>query len=713
MLMSDALKRLAQKAGVAVHFSDAGLSRRSYDVDEGVIKFVLRDLGYAVDTEAQIAESLERIENVRWQRALESIYVRVEDNLFFDVVYPAAETVDDFMLFDAQNNKVGIEVAPDGVPERKELNGVEYLRQQYRISGVAAIGYYVLAVKIADKIYRAELAVAPRHGYEPEVLGQKIWGFAIQLYSVNSKRNWGVGDFTDLGTLVELAARSGASIIGLNPLNTLAHDYPENASPYQSISRLYLNPIYIDIEKVPEFTAADRASAAAAIAEIKGQEFICYDKIYRLKTRWLEQCYERMLQNKKSGRYAEFSAFCAQEGRELDNLAAFQAIYEEKTKTIWGGWMAWPEDLRSPDGAAVEDYVRQHRQRVDFFKFMQFEAARQFAAAQALVEKNGLRIGFYRDLAVGVGKDSAEFWSNKDVFVPHSGAGAPPDAFFPCGQKWGLGCFSPQELKERQYEPFIRVLRANMKNAGAVRVDHVMSLMRLFVIPDDGGSGTYVYYNFEDMLNLLTLESSLNRCLIVGESIGNVPEGFLEALQARRIYSLSVLWAERSGAGWGGFYAPEHYPADAVTSVGTHDMPPLRMWWFGYDIELARSLGMMNDEEKTNGYHKREADRRHLLDSLDAAGVWPQDRLRRGDYLYGESCPEGLAEAVHTFMAKSSSKVFLLQLEDVFEVACQQNLPGTDIDVYPNWRRRLPVALEDVPADERYVRNVNAVKRWR
>lgn len=711
--MSEALNNLARKAGVAVHFTDAGLSRKSYDVDENVIRFVLNDMGYPCADDAEAEQSAARIEQERWQRPLENIYVCVEDNIVFDVVYPAAETVGEIMLFDEKNHKVAVTAEEAGEAESRTVGGAELLRRQYKMTGSLNIGYYVLAVKLGDKIYRSRLAVAPRHAFEPEALKNKIWGFAIQLYSVNSKRNWGVGDFTDLCALVELAAQNGASIIGLNPLNTLAHDYPENASPYQSISRLYLNPIYIDLEKVPEFTGADKAAAADEIAVVKAQEFIDYDKVYRLKTYWLEQCYERFLKQKNSGRYAEFAGYCAREGRELENLAAFQAIYEEKTKTVWGGWAAWPEELRSPDSAAVGEYVQKNQKRVDFFRFMQFEAARQFAEAQDLVEKRGLQIGFYRDLAVGVGKDSAEFWSSKEVFIPHVGAGAPPDAFFPCGQKWGLGCFSPKELKERQYEPFIRVLRANMKNAGAIRVDHVMSLMRLFVIPDDMDCGTYVYYNFDDMLNLLTLESCLNRCMIVGESIGNVPEGFLDALQRHNIYSLSVLWAERAAAGWGGFYAPEHYPSNAVTSVGTHDMPPLKMWWFGYDIELAYSLGMMSYEDKTGSYHKREADRKHLLDSLDAAGVWPEDRLRRGDCLYGEGYPEGLEEAVHRFMAKSSSRVFLLQLEDVLLVDKQQNLPGTDIDTYPNWRLRLPVALEDLAADEKYIRNVNAVRKER
>ncbi len=216
------------------------------------------------------------------------------------------------------------------------------------------------------------------------------------------------------------------------------------------------------------------------------------------------------------------------------------------------------------------------------------------------------------------------------------------------------------------------------------------------------------------MLNIVALESYLNKCVIVGESIGNVPEGFVETLKERNIHSLSVLWAERAGAGWGGFLAPYDYPPHAFSSVGTHDMPPLKMWWCGYDIEEAAKLGQIaSEEEKANAYHKREADRGMLLSSLDAAGVWPEDKPRSGNFIYGEKYPEGIEEAVHRYIARSSSRVVLVQLEDFLQVEKQQNLPGTDRDKHPNWRLKLPMDLEDLESSSAYIRNVAAIKKER
>ena len=236
----------------------------------------------------------------------------------------------------------------------------------------------------------------------------------------------------------------------------------------------------------------------------------------------------------------------------------------------------------------------------------------------------------------------------------------------------------------------------------------------LYVIPDALEEGTYIYYNFADMLNLVALESCLNKCVVVGESIGNVPDGFLDAISAKNIHSLSILWAERWDCGWGDFRQPGQYPKDAFASVATHDIAPLKMWWFGYDIELSYSLGLIGSvEDRTSAYHKREADRGKLLAALDQAKVWPEDKQRSGDYIYGEKYPEGIEEAVMRFMSRSASPVFLAQLEDILHVEKMQNLPGTDRDKHPNWRRKIPVDLEDLADDIAYIRCVQAIKKER
>ncbi|MBR1606011.1 MAG: 4-alpha-glucanotransferase [Alphaproteobacteria bacterium] len=715
--MSELLHQLADKLGIATSFRDGGLIPKEYKVEDKIIRFFADKLGYKAGSDDEIKKSLEDFDKRRWQKTLASINVVECDDIWFDAVVSTTFSPSDFR-FEITSRQTGEKVNVDyqifDTQERRTIGKTTYIKWCFKIYTRMEIGYYDIEVNIGGHKYKMVLAVAPETCYENEIIkNSKIWGYALQLYSVRSNRNWGVGDFTDLAEFIRMCGRCGADIIGLNPLNVLTHDFPENASPYCSISRLFLNPIYIDIENVPEFRWDDMKGQEYKLDEFRASELIKYEEIYPLKVKMLEKAYERFTQEKNYDRQQDYKNFCEAQGEELEKLATFQALYETKCKTIWGGWRAWEEEYKNPSSKAVKDYQKAHHDRIEFFKFMQFEADRQFNNACALIKQCGLKVGLYRDLAVGVGQDSAELWADSGLFIKESGAGAPPDAFFSTGQRWCLGAFNPYVLKDAAYEPYIKILRANMHNAGALRIDHVMGLMRLYVIPDTEDFGTYIRYNFRDMMNILAIESCLNKCHIVGESIGNVPAGFLEALEEKHIYSLSVLWAERQGSGWGGFSKPETYPEKAFTSVGTHDMSPLRMWWFGYDIALMKELDLSSYDDMIAAYHKREADRKFLLEALDNAKVWPEDKLRQGDYLYGEAYPEGIEEAVNRYVASSASKVFLAQLEDILHVEKLQNLPGTDIDKHPNWRRKLPVSLEKMEGDIAYIRNIAAIKKER
>ena len=711
--MDSALNILAEKLGIATSFLDGSQERKEHIVEDKMIKFFAEKMGYKAETEEEIQNSIAAFDKRRWQQSLEKIYVVEQGNVGFDLVIPAEQESENFALhLSSGKNQVPEPVSFDVInDEEYQLIGkTKYVRLKFIVTSALEIGYYDLDLQVANKHYKSVLAVCPQKCWQNEALNKKTWGYALQLYSLRSERNWGVGDFTDLGNFAQLAAKSGADIIGLNPLNVLSHDYPENASPYQSISRVYLNPIYIDVEAVPEFKAEDMADIKNDIDEFRQSELIQYEHIYPLKVRMLKKCYERFKQNTASERYKEFEKYVQAEGSELERLAVFQSLYHKYTQLNWGGWRAWPEEYRNPNSLAVKEYAKENVDEINFFKFMQFEASRQFELACKVVKDSGMKIGLYRDLAVGVGQDSAEVWSEPELFFKEAGAGAPPDAFFPAGQRWALGAFIPNALKETAYRAFIKILRANMHNSGALRMDHVMSLMRLFILPEKMEGGTYIYYNFKDMLNIVALESVLNQCSVVGESIGNVPDGFLEALEAKNIYALSVLWSERYNDGWGDFKMPDAYPPRAFSSVGTHDMPPLKMWWFGYDIELSYQLGIIENEESKNAAYKgRENDRWRLLKVLDASGVWPQDRLRKGDYIYGEGYPEGIEEATNAYMAKTTCPVFLAELENILHVEKRQNLPGTDRDKHPNWRRRIPVDLEKLPEDPAYIRNVKAI----
>ena len=715
--MSENLMKLADKLGIVTKYVDAGQLRKEYITPDNIIKFFAEKFGYKTGTEEEILSSIDKFSKKRWQKSFENIYVCPQDNISMDIVLPAPIEMKDISLrLKYQNTKteflVPVEVIVTG--EEKEIGKTKYSKLKLQINHKLEVGYYEAEFSIGGKNYKTTLAVAPKECYRNEALEkEKLWGFAVQLYSLKSERNWGVGDFTDLKNLVEISARAGADAIGLNPLNVLSHDYPENCSPYCAISRLFLNPIYIDVENVPEFKPEDLDLLQGEIIGLRNEELINYPSVYRLKIRVLEKLFDRFLEDKKSERYRAFEDFCHEQGKDLENLATYQALYEEKCKTVWGGWRAWEEKLQNPSSLAVKEFAKKHQKRVEFFKYLQFETFRQLEEVQAKIKEKGLKIGLYRDLAVGVGQDSAELWSNSDVYLKDAGAGAPPDALFVQGQKWGLGAFDPYALKEQKYEPFIKVLRANMRCAGALRMDHVMSLMRLYIIPNQEKIGTYILYNFEDMLNILAIESYLNRCVIVGECIGVVPDGFIDRINEKNLYSLGVLWNERWDACLGDFKSPSDYPLKSFSSIGTHDMPPLRMWWFGYDIEERFRVGIIpNEETKVRDYHQRELDRWKLLFALDSNAVWPQDNLRKNNYIYGEAYPEGIEEAVHRYVSRSASKVFLAEFENIFHVEKMQNLPGTWKEC-PNWQRKLPVSLEKMEEDIAYIRNIRAIKTER
>lgn len=719
--MDENLCLLANKLGIARYFSDNGLCKHTYEVREDVIKFFCTQYGFNVRTKEDVLVSLQRAESAVWKKTFESIVVVRADDLTFTAVLDKKLiyepiTLRVFPRYVQNKNEPAREPAfkmkIEG--EKKLAGGKEKAMVRFILQDKLAYGYYDMVLECGEEKHLTILAVAPEKCYTTQdVENAKLWGYSLQLYSLKSRRNWGVGDFTDLADFAALCAKSGADVIGLNPLNVLNHDSPEDASPYSSVSRLFLNPIYIDVENVPGFDAVKNNALRQEINEVKQGALIDYTKVYCLKIKMLQKLFARM--QKYGTYYEDFQRFKQGKGRDLELLATYQAIRHIQA-TEYGireGWHAWEKNLQTPETLKVAIFREQHQDLIEFFKFLQFEADRQLKNVHDKIKSLGLKIGLYRDLPVGVSKDSAELWADRYVFMKNSGAGAPPDAFFTQGQKWCLGAFDPYELKNRAYEPYLKILRANMAYAGALRMDHVMSLMRLFMIPDDQQEGTYISYNFDDMLNLLALESHLNKCIIVGESIGIVPEGFLDKISVRNIYSISVLWTERWNGGCGDFKMPKDYPDKAFISVGTHDMAPLKMWWFGYDIELKYSLKMMTDEEKLAAYKVREKDRYMLLAALDYNQVWPLDRPRQGNYLYGEGYPEGIEEAVHKLMAKAPSKVVMLQLEDVFHVDEMQNLPGTDRDVYPNWRHRLPVDLEDYSESEAFLRNMHAVKSER
>jgi (1->4)-alpha-D-glucan 1-alpha-D-glucosylmutase len=510
--------------------------------------------------------------------------------------------------------------------------------------------------------------------HEPALLrdGGRAWGFMVQLYGVRSARNWGIGDFGDLRALIEIAAGLGAAALGVNPLHATSGE-----SPYSPSSRHALNVLYIDVEGAPGYARCPPArklvrssSFQKRLRRLRDEPLVDYGGVARLKHPVLEALFEKCCDRKR------LEAFRRNTTHGVRAYALFEALREK----FGGGWQGWPEGYRKPGSPEVKAFAKKHAKRVDFHLYLQCIAREQLDAAQARARELGMPVGLYVDLALGADAGGAEVWGDQSAYALDVSIGAPPDEFNPVGQDWGLPPYSPRALRASAYGPFVELLRSNMPEGGALRMDHVMALSRLWWIPRGSKpkAGGYVHYPFEDLLAVLARESRARRCMVIGEDLGTVSPELRRALNAAGVLSYRPLLFEKDAQGE--YVPPQDYPRDALTCVSTHDLPTWNGYFGAKDLELRESFGLTVDPAKER--EQREADKERLSHALEREGL------------------EVSAACAHLFLARTPCKLLMVQPEDVFELVEQANLPGT-LDQHPNWRRKLPVPLERWPEDAR------------
>ncbi|HEX2216052.1 MAG TPA: 4-alpha-glucanotransferase [Xanthobacteraceae bacterium] len=551
------------------------------------------------------------------------------------------------------------------------------------LSGDVPVGVYGLAPAAGTKTKKttkvvANLIVAPETAYQLEDVAQdRIWVLAVQLYGVRSHRNWGHGDFTDLKQLVRLAARAGAAGIGLNPLHALFDDRPDDASPYAPNSRLFLNPLYIDAEAIAEFPGLEACGLGREIERLRASELVDYAAVAAAKAVALRAAYDRFRAGADPQRQAEFAAFRRERGEALMRFAAFEVLRRKFLQV----WWEWPREWRRPSGAAVERLRAEAGEEMGFYEFLQWIADRQLAACQQEARALGLPIGLYIDLAVGVEPGGADAWSAQQSMVQQVEVGAPPDMLNTAGQAWGLAAFNPTALEAAAFAPFGELLAAAMRHAGAIRLDHVLGLNRLYLIPFgcNPQDGAYVRYPLEALLAMVALESAERRCLVIGEDLGTVPENLRGILADWGIWSYLVMLFERREDA--AFKPAPEYRRNALVTFSTHDLPTFSGWRGGHDLAVKRNIGIdpgESDEDRA---------RAHWLvgEALSHSGI-SRDR----EWLYAD---------ILRFLARTPSRLLVVAVEDLLAVTDQPNIPGTR-DEHPNWRRRLPVALEQLAQHE-------------
>lgn len=534
----------------------------------------------------------------------------------------------------------------------------------------------------------------------------RTWGLAVQLYALRSDSNWGIGDFSDLRTLIDLLAPLGAGCVGLNPLHALFAAWPDHCCPYAPSDRRFLNPLYIDVNNVPDVAASpefNHLKSTSAfqdrLKETRESRLVDYQSVSTLKFQALEMGWRQfrdaeLESSGPSSRAQQFVDFRVSRGDYLRQFAVFEALHQTQRSEDGTAkpFPEWTDVYRDPKSDAIREFAADNKEQIGYFEYLQWLADTQIREAAAHAKAAGMSVGLYLDLALGTDAVGAEVWADPTLSVSEAELGAPPDAFSLKGQGWGLPPWNPVELAARDYRPFSDVLAAVMEHAGAVRIDHAMGLERQFWLPSGGSpvAGTYITNDGTALLDIVAQLSRSHQCLVIGEDLGTVPSGFRERLAERNILSYRVLYFERYDDG--SFRDPASYPALSLATVTTHDLPTLAGFWQSRDIDTKVRLNLLPEtmEEQTL---RAERDRDLAAMSQLVADIGFDQNL-------SERPVHERHEAVIAALTRAPSRIVMVQVEDLLEVVDQCNMPGTT-DEHENWCRKLPQTIDDSDFQER------------
>jgi 4-alpha-glucanotransferase len=705
------IEQAARAWGIETDYWDIwGKQHRASPVLEAAI---LQSLGVDMRSKGTLQEAIERRNQRQWRSPLApTIFLTagLPHEVPFSLPAGQANSRATLRIQREDGGAFELEIALGEIQaaESVELDGQQLVGKRVRLPDDLPLGYHQITLQIASETSRpSRLIVCPSRAFEPSWLQtRRAAGLAISLYGLRSRRNWGCGDTTDLKALTDwVAERTGTSFIALNPLHAIPNRQPYNTSPYLPNSIFYRNPIYLDIEAIPDFGSSPRAAALfqspgvqKEIATLRAAELVEYERVHSLKLRFLKLLFQAFLSEwrDKTPRAAELKQYIEREGDLLDGFAVHSALQQaihKECPDVWN-WKGWPEQYQDPQSAATREFARKHWRSVLFYKYIQWQLDLQLAAAHHHAIERGLSIGLYHDLALATDRFGSDLWAHREFFVSGCRVGAPPDGFSPKGQDWGFPPPNSDRHVEDGYRLFAESIRKNCRHGGALRIDHVMRFFRLYWIPDgmEATEGTYVRDRFEALLSILALESVRNQVIVIGEDLGTVPDEAREVLHRFGILSYRLLYFEQDKTGR--FRPPQEYPRDALVSATTHDLPTLAGFWTGRDIDARREAGLLPDE---GAYQSMRADRarekQKLLDLLIGLKLLP-DWFPRDAAQVPELVGE-LHNAIVGFLTSTPSKLMVLNQEDLLKQAEQQNLPGSTAE-YPNWRRKMKCTVEEL-----------------
>ena len=692
----DELRRIADANGIATGFWN--WYGNWVGVSASTLLKVLGALGLPLDessTVGDVHEAQRLTEEREWRRTLPpTIVARQGGGYMFPVHVPDGSWVNvQWVLEDGRKgacDQVDRYVAP------RMIDGELVGRATFDVPHWLPLGWHRLVATVeGGHVESATLIIVPNTLSLPLLeSSRRVWGVNAQLYSTRSASSWGIGDAADLADLAAVCADKGADFLLVNPVHASQPVSPLETSPYLPVSRRWLNPIYIRPESIEEYASRPQASRAA-IERLSDEtrqfatreDLIDRDRSWEAKREALEVIFAAP---RSYHRQSQLDRFIERGGSELSNYALWCALVERE------GTIELPEDLARSSAPRVELERLELADRVDFYQWCQWVAAEQLEHAQHVAREVGMEIGIMADLAVGVHPYGSEKWSRPELFASGMSVGAPPDVYSQQGQNWSQPPWSPRSLAESGYLPLRDMVRAALANAGAVRIDHILGMFRLWWIPDGRAAteGTYVYYDHEAMMGVILLEAQRAGAVVIGEDLGVVEPWVRDYLRERGVLGTSVVWFEKEGGGWP--LRPEHYRDRALAAVNIHDLPPTLGYIRGIQTTLRSELGLLTDDIET----VRAGDRLEL--EQVAARL-----LEYGCIDGAEPSEREIVEGLYRYVAKTPSKLVVASLVDAVGDVRPQNMPGTGADQYPNWCVPLcdsdgdEVAIEDLPTDER------------
>jgi 4-alpha-glucanotransferase len=647
------LERAAGLCGVDPGFWD--IWGRYHETPIEAKQSILRAKGYDAGDAGRLERSLHRQSRREWEAMLPPSVVTGEADTLELPVSVRSEWVGERAQFEvrAEDGSVAeFELSLRDLPAAAtvEMDGGTRVRKTARLPIRLPLGYHEVSMRVGDASATSRVAITPERAWTPEHLGQggRAAGIAVSLYGVRSARNWGCGDFTDLRGVIDWAVEDlRAGFVALNPLHAIHNRRPFNTSPYLPNCVYYQNFIYLDAEVIEDYPQSARARRFRNCSETVGEiealrraPYVEYERIASLKLRFLKLLFVEFLRERRRGtaRSREFDSFVAREGALLEDFATYCALDEHlhrRDPDLWL-WTQWPAEYRDPHSGATRAFRQKHWRSVMFYQYLQWQIDLQLRGAQQHARNRRMAIGLYHDLALATDRFGCDLWAQREFFVEGCRVGSPPDDFSPKGQDWGFPPPNTERHRQDGYRLFAESIRKNCRHGGALRIDHVMRLFRLYWIPDDRDAteGAYVKERSLDFLKILALESVRNRVVVVGEDLGTVEPEIRETLARFGILSYRLFYFEKNREG--GFRRPEEYPAQSLVSSTTHDLPTIAGFWIGADIEARRQAGVLDGGRavpvRRAGEREAEDARRAVRAGVDAgASAAACGRLSRAD----------------------------------------------------------------------------------